>query len=249
MKKIVVLFFLLVFCFPAYAKEDTNWHNEGMKYLKNNEYVSAINAFSKAMEEGDVLHNQYHRGAAYVLNKESHKGLRDLKAAETAFPCFFWLHYYKYLGHNDLKEYEKSKQDCAMMIKIDPRTNYGYHGLGFIALREKNYVVALENTVKALKISPNAGSYNNLGQIYIGLEEYELAVKSFDKAIVLDSKYNALYYNKAIVLEKMGEKEKAMENYELFLEKADNYDSYQTVMKKDHLVKNARKKIAKLGGK
>lgn len=246
MKKIIVFIMLMMLSLPVYAEEKTSWHDKGVEYLKTDQFALAIDAFSKAMEQGNVAHNQYHRGVAYALDKQSKKALKDLNAVEKTYNHFFWLYYHKYLAHTDLGNYKAAKKDCVKMLNFDRYKNYGYHGLGFIALQQKDYITALENTLEAAKLDPNAGTYNNLGKAYMGLAQYSQAVKAYDKGIKMDSDYAVLYYNKAAALEKIGDKKNAIENYKIFLEKADNPDGYNTKMKKSKLIEEAQKQIVKL---
>ena len=253
MKKILIVFLTVIFsslCLPTFAMQqdkEVNWHDQGLIYLENNEYNLAIDAFTKAMQQDpeDAMHHQYHRGATYALLKESKKALADLNPAQKKFTCFYWVYYYRYPAYSDLKDYKKAELDAQAMVKIDDGKHHGYHALGFVALQTKDYAKALANTNKALRICANAASYSNRGIAYIKLKEYELAIKSFDRALEIDPEYSVLYYNKAFTLQKLKQNQEAIEYYRLYLEKAGNVDNYSTVNTKN-LTKAAEKAITKL---
>ncbi|MEX0996929.1 MAG: tetratricopeptide repeat protein [Flavobacteriaceae bacterium] len=56
--------------------------------------------------------------------------------------------------------------------------------------------------------------YINRGVAYESLEQYDLAIKTYDEALVKHSKYAQLWYNKGVVLEKMGEINQAITHYQ-----------------------------------
>ncbi|MDF2987386.1 MAG: tetratricopeptide repeat protein [Eubacterium sp.] len=72
---------------------------------------------------------------------------------------------------------------------------------------------------KALKFNLEAADYNstggvildNLGQTYYFLEDYVKSKEVFTKLITLNPKFPEAYYDYALVLEKLGDKEKCIE--------------------------------------
>ena len=243
----VVAFTLYSSPVQAIDIQPVNWHDIGLEYFQDSKYDLAIESFTKAIEQDpdDASHHLYHRGAAYAEKRQPHKALADLNRAQTDRPNSHWLYYYRYLAHIELQEYKKAEQDAEKMLQLDPQSVDGFHALGFIDMRKGNYGKALSNTNKALRIFANAGSYNNRGIIYIELEEYELALKSFEQALIVDPEYSVLYYNKATTLQQLGQNEEAIKYYRLYLEKSDNHDNYNT-NNTETLTKDAQKSIANL---
>lgn len=90
---------------------------------------------------------------------------------------------------------------------------------------------------KALKFNQEAMEYNNtgavildnMGQTYYLLGEYEKADEIFKKLIALSPKFPEAYYDYALVLEKLGDKEHCIENLKNALNYKPNFLSGVTV--------------------
>jgi len=85
-------------------------------------------------------------------------------------------------------------------LKINPRNTVALNNLGVINLDLKNYRIAKNYFLKALKISPNAKTLYFLGLILTKLENFNKAIEFYSKSILMkkdaDASYNIgyLYY-------------------------------------------------------
>ncbi|WP_332094821.1 GlcNAc transferase [Rickettsia asiatica] len=65
--------------------------------------------------------------------------------------------------------------------------------------------------------------YNNYGTILISLEEYELALKAFNKEIELNPNEFGGYINQGAMLKKLGKYELTLKAYDKAIESNSNY--------------------------
>jgi tetratricopeptide (TPR) repeat protein len=73
---------------------------------------------------------------------------------------------------------------------------------------------AIEYLNNAIKLEPGyAGAYDNRGNAYNGLKQYENAIKDFNQAILLKPDLAAAYYNRGNAYNKLGQYEHAIEDY------------------------------------
>ncbi len=78
--------------------------------------------------------------------------------------------------------------------------------------RLKNYNQSIEAYKKIIAIDQNsASSYNSIGNIYWIMENYNEAENNFKKAIEIDSSLISSYNNYALMLDEIGQVEKAKE--------------------------------------
>ena len=84
---------------------------------------------------------------------------------------------------------EEAKKVCLEVLKLEPNNFNILHLLGIIAFQKKNYKVSDELISKAIKINPDfADAYTNHGIVLKRLNKLEDALRSWDKAIKLNSK-------------------------------------------------------------
>jgi tetratricopeptide (TPR) repeat protein len=74
---------------------------------------------------------------------------------------------------------------------------------------------AVEYLDEAIKLNPDlAEAYNNRGNAYSDLKEYQLAIEDYDEAIRLKSDYAHAYYNRGLAYTETGDHQRAIEDYE-----------------------------------
>ena len=117
----------------------------------------------------------------------------------------------------------------------------------------KSYI-SIKMRKKNLLINPNfVNTITNYGNLYFELNDYETAIKNFQKAIKIDNDAFQAYYNLGLVYQSIGDFEKAKENFEKVLlllpghTSADKMISRLTKYKKDHPhIKQMEKKLDNL---
>ncbi|HOM27638.1 MAG TPA: tetratricopeptide repeat protein, partial [bacterium] len=145
MKKNIILMFT-IFTFLVYGREFTDLINEGVIYLKTEEYVKAINIFEEAKkispENSDVY---YYLGEAYYRKGESDKAITNLQKAININSQN--LSYYYTLALVYLSQNKKSEaiETLNKIINTAPLTYYGKN-----AIKLKNDI---ENSEKEIQIT------------------------------------------------------------------------------------------------
>lgn len=138
--------------------------------------------------------------------------------------------------------------DKAIEILEELRYNYKYLNpstyvtLGYFYMLKKDYAKAEEITNLALKDNPQfASAYDNLGQIYYNINDFETAEKYFKQALeIKENTVESLYYL-ALIEKNKGNNDKALS----LLKKADKcyISALNTITKED--VEKAIKNIKK----
>ncbi len=73
---------------------------------------------------------------------------------------------------------------------------------------------AIEYLNEAIKLRPDlAEAYNNRGNAYIDLKQYEQAINDYNEAIRLKPRYAHAYYNRALAYSDLGQHQQAIEDY------------------------------------
>jgi len=87
-----------------------------------------------------------------------------------------------------------------------------YGSLGYLYNLKADFEKALKFNLEAFDYNNASGVIlDNLGQTYFLLEDFEKANEVFKKLMTLNPKFPEAFYDHALVLEKMGDKEKCIE--------------------------------------
>ncbi len=123
------------------------------------------------------------------------------------------LHFYQ--GNNDTAKVE-------LATALENGFTGAYYYLGEIAMIEKDYEAAVSNYEQYIQNTSNLKSavvYNQLGEAYLQLKNYEKALKAFEEGIKLNDSaiMQALKYNEIIALEHQGDFEQAYKKANKYL--------------------------------
>lgn len=111
---------------------------------------------------------------------------------------------------------QKSAEEFAFAIRLNPNYADAYHNLGNIYFRMGKSTEAIAVFNRAVKINPELWqSYQNLAAIYYNQKQYNLAEESLKKAILINQQDAVLRVNLGVVYMRIGNKSMAKQ---LFLE-------------------------------
>ena len=120
------------------------------------------------------------------------------------------------LAQSAMKERKPLKAEKALLtiLKFDEKNAAAYNRLGILYAKEKHYKEAIECFEIAQCLDNNASSLHNVGLIYFETGKYEKAAMAFSQAIDLEGDQPGRYIAYAKALEKLGERNKAIDALE-----------------------------------
>ena len=166
---------------------------EAILYLGNN-YKLAVENFDKAIElDANNAESYFLRGDAQSRLKNFSAAVEDFTKALEMKPA---EKIYKKRGevYLEIFENEKAIEDFNKVLEFSAENVGAYKGLAIAFANLKNKKLALENFDKFVELSGEENFYQELGEIYFALGEYEKAVEIFSKYIELDKFTLASYY-------------------------------------------------------
>ena len=108
----------------------------------------------------------------------------------------------------------KAEKVLLTILKFDEKNAAAYNRLGILYAREKHFKEAIECFEIAQSLDNNASSLHNVGLIYLETGKYEKAEMAFAQAIELEGDQPGRYIAHAKALEKLGQRNKAIEQLE-----------------------------------
>lgn len=224
----------LVFSFSAFSQENSNFEKElrqviNVRYLSSHKLDSIFFRFKNDTIKMKILYNKsvennYLSGQSYALNMIG-------------------------IVYRNISKYDKSTNyhlEGLNLAKNDNNTELqvvSYNMLGVVYRRRNLIRAALDYHKQALDLAESvnpltigleqsiAVSLNSLGNIYLALRQYDLALDMFKKSLSIEQKYvNKLglainYQNIGYALEAKGNLDDALKNYQISLDYNNQIDS------------------------
>lgn len=211
----------------GYSEQGSVYYNNGLNYLKSNQYTEAITEFRKALRENPQdkssriqLVNAYLARAQYFNNKamDYNKAANDLRSA------LFYMKYYnnepadaKYIA--DINTMEENLETILYAINAD-QTPKGHFMMGKSLRAQGEFAAAMTEFQKSVNDTTyRKPSLANIGEIYYVLNLNTQAVDSLKEAIALDNQNNNLHLKLAGAYERLGKVDLAAEEYNKALTK------------------------------
>lgn len=212
---------------PSYSQQGSVYYNNGLNYLKSNQYTEAVTEFRKALRENAQdksariqLVNTYLARAQYYNNKamDYNKAANDLRSA------LFYMKYYnnepadaKYIA--DINTMEENLETILYAINAD-QTPKGHFMMGKSLRAQGEFAAAMTEFQKAVNDTAcRKSALANIGEIYYILNLNTQAVDSLKEAIALDPCSNNLHLKLAGAYERLGKVDLAAEEYNKALTK------------------------------
>lgn len=232
MKKTIIALSLLLFLSAnaaQYSQADAQrfsaYYSNGLEYLKNNQYSSAINEFRKVLRFSpydatikDALVNAYLARAQYYkqTTKEYKKALNDYKSA------YFYAKYWsKEAGNSPLISSAKSEinsLESKLLIASNPANRL--QSAKF--LKAQGELAASGYDFQELRNSTYKEQvYENLANIYKNLNNVILGMDYIKTAIDINPKNPKLHFLYGVMLDEANNYEASIEQYNLALEYGD----------------------------
>ncbi len=219
--------------YSDYPMEVSEYYTNGVKFLKSNQFTNAIDEFRKALRENPAdksskiqLVNAYILRAQYYNNtaKDYNRAANDLRSS------IFYLKYYDNspvdAQHiNNLNTMEHNLENILYAINAD-QTPKGRFTMGKSLRAQGEFAAAVVEFQKAQQdTNYRKSSLANIGEIYDILNIPELAVNYLEQAISMGAANSNLHLKLANSYEKLGQIDKAAEQYNFALsDSTDNQD-------------------------
>ncbi len=184
------------------SKSAESLYDEGIDYLKSNEFSKAKERFEKAIalkpsypkawfQLGYVNGTLYNKDRAIECYKKAIE--LDPKDEEAWYNLGNeYLHYGRVeplVGDPYEEEWGKPEEaiNCyEKAVEIDPNFGFAWNNMGYAHFQLKNYQKAVEYHQKAVDLDPkNDSALINLGNAYYFVGNYEKPVEIYEKAIEL----------------------------------------------------------------
>lgn len=164
-----------------------NIYNQGVKELAKNDFYSAIEKFTSAIEINPKFARAYHdRGIARYKLGDKQLAVGDLTAAIELNP--YHPKYYSNRGFMlaRLEDYAGAIADYNSALLLNPNLPQAYFSRGTIRLQMENCLAALADFESAIRLAPDfAKAYFNRGMTRYKLREIEGGVEDFEIAAEL----------------------------------------------------------------
>jgi len=98
------------------------------------------------------------------------------------------------------------------MLRCNPMSPQAYNGLGIHYLQQGMYAKAEQHFSRSIELG-NIISYNNRGNAFFEMGEYQAALKDYNHVIALKPRWERPYNNRGTVFYEMGEYEAALKDY------------------------------------
>ena len=228
MKKTAILFVsILFFVGFAYANDFKTYYNNGQNYLNSSQYSSAITEFKKALRINYMdnsarigLINSYLARGTYYANSENNyeKSANDFRAA------LFYLKYYPedkdvLSSATVISTAQDNLEQCMNSLNQSKSSQQRYNkGVelrknGNLPAAAYEFFVAAENGDNNIK----KHSYSNIGDIMSVLDNSKKAVLYYQKSVAIDPNNVALRLKYAAILDKLGQDDLAVQEYNTIL--------------------------------
>ena len=185
--------------------------NRGLSHraLGNNE--SAIEDFTIAILGG--LNDPYPllcRAETYVLEKEYRKAILDATDAIKLDNDGAYAFALRGSAYFELGIYDLAISDLNRSLVRRQDTFLAHYELARVHTRLKQFDIAIEEYIKAIRLNPNAHCFHALGLAYAQKGENESAIECFSAAIEKNPSLDSVHYERGIVHMELGHFDEAI---------------------------------------
>ena len=217
---------------PSQPKNTTSlfWlhQHKGHSYFDLNRWEEAIESYLKALEydrnDNSTGYTHYNLGRSYYNNGNYNNSYNSFELAheKDSDSKDSYSYYLKGECKRMLDENEQAIVEYDLCIKQnnEEHTLHCNKMKGVCYLELKDFSNAIDSLKKGIK---DKWSYQNLGKAYFGLEEYESALKEFDKVVEEDAGYKWGYQERGKTHEKLGNDQLALKDFDKVIELDPNY--------------------------
>mgnify|MGYP000992930033 CR=1 FL=1 len=257
MKYLKIILVLLIISMQLTYSQN-NWFQQGEKYLVENKFLEAVQAFTRVIDlTPDNTSAYYNRGLAYLYLMKPEEAINDLNifiAKDTTVSDAFNN---RGLAYSIIGKEELAITDFNKALELDSSFAQAYINRGAAYMALNSYKESINDFTKAINLDKkNPAAYYQRGLVYYKAQDYEKSIKDFTKTLELGLKKGRVYYNRGNALYKLGQYEKAVKDYDKAIKEDPNDAeainnramSYDMLGKKDK-AKEDRERLSKIVNK
>ena len=161
----------------------------------------AINNYILSIKlNNNFYHSKFSLAIIYYKLKDLDNAQRIFNQLIKEYPEDFNSYYNLGIIKFEKKEFSESIIFFQKAIQINKEFSPAYHHLAMVYEVQKNFKLAILYYQDAIKFNKEnfSLSYNNLGNVYIAIGEYEKAIDCFNHALNLRGKKSSIYFNLGI---------------------------------------------------
>ena len=223
-----VLISLIVICLSWSEIREGLAIGRGEELLAKGQYEQALTVFTKLIDSNPDSEKLYHsRARAYLGLKQYERAILECEIGMGKSNSI--TSYYNYLNlqaiiYTQIGDYQRAGEICAKAISAVPHFAQAYSIRASVYFYQRDYYHALKDCEKAIQLdSSNTLAYKVKGWIHAKAGEIDKgellkAIDCFTKVIRVEPRDGETYYNRGLAYYKLGEKEKALSDFNRVIE-------------------------------
>jgi len=240
---------LLVFLFGLRAQQERAFERWMAKVMADWRILSAISLFIFLLALGTVVwfyrlpiiaRGWNDEGVHLLLAGRTSEAIQKLQVAVSLHPDYAQAHYNLAWAYEEFLDFERAIQEYQIALEKNASLDAAYNNLGRLYIVRKDYNGAIhilrKGEQRAQDDAARYAIYKNLGWAYYEKGLYTQAIEELERAIALQGDRAEPHYFLALTYEKLGEKGKAIQEWEFCLALAVNpEESELAVEARSHL--------------
>jgi len=220
----VLIYSLIVICLSWSEIREGLAIGRGEELLAKGQYEQALTVFTKLIDSNPDSEKLYHsRARAYLGLKQYERAILECEIGMGKSNSI--TSYYNYLNlqaiiYTQIGDYQRAGEICAKAISAVPHFAQAYSIRASVYFYQRDYYHALKDCEKAIQLdSSNTLAYKVKGWIHAKAGEIDKgellkAIDCFTKVIRVEPRDGETYYNRGLAYYKLGEKEKALSDFD-----------------------------------
>ncbi|MCI0514508.1 tetratricopeptide repeat protein [candidate division KSB1 bacterium] len=196
------------------------WINQSTALSRLKKTEAARQSLDQAAKHGAAPDEIWlYKGTLYFKTGQIENAFQDYENALEIRRDFDAVWFQKGLCHNKMENYTAALDCFNKVIHLNRDHYQAYYYRGNVLNRLERYQEAILNYKKALKIRPQYNeAWNNLGIALCKLDRLREAFRCYEKALKIKADYYEAWYNQAVALERAGFPDRAIFNFQKFIE-------------------------------
>jgi tetratricopeptide (TPR) repeat protein len=188
------------------------YHNRGLTYLRNKNYIDALRDFNVVISQKPLHPFSYnYRGLAKSALNDPTGAIADFNSALMLKGDQYEIYNNRGIEFKKTNNIGAAMNDFYKCISINPAFPDPYSNIGLIYLEANNAGEAIPFFTKTIELTKTTFEpYYNRGLAYYNTKKYLQAINDFSKAISLNDTMQSAYCDRAIAYARIGNYSQAL---------------------------------------